>query len=222
MEKLKNLFIQKPSSYVEKPGFFKKGFEYLLRIVAFGLLAYGMYAIIANIIDYFDYFGSMDAWQIIRAIFMIIISMLICVIGYLFMAGMAWKRADDIKNDVNDNLVDIVPLILKAAGEITAIFILIIGVLNFFAGVLAVLPLFPFADVYNLFDTLSQVGLPNSIIGIGVDSFKEYMTQLGVGGIGGLVLSILLAFINLAILYLAAELYKIILTFFRGQPSKLD
>jgi hypothetical protein len=222
MNKWFEFIVQKPASIIDEPKFFKQGIEYLFRILAFSLLAYGVYAIIANLIEYFDLFSKMNAWQIIRAILMIIIGLGVSIAGYVYMAGLLWKRADDIRNEEKTCLLDLIPRVIKTTGEVIAIFMVTIGVVNLFAAILAMIPIFPFSDVYNTISLVSQFGLPDLIPGLGVDGFKEYISQIGVDGLGGMVMCLLLAFLNLALMYLLAAFYKVLLAFFRGIPWKTN
>jgi hypothetical protein len=215
MEKLLGLFTSKPVAIVEGENFFKKAFRFMFLFAAIVFAAYGAYSVISVTIDYFDVVFDMDAFPIIRHLVLFILCLLISVATYLFVVGALYNRAKLIMNDPTTDLVDIMPGIFKTIGIIGAIIPIAIGLITLLSTLLVAMPFFPMDRLVGLISRISFVNLPGAFSGLGVDTFKEYFSQLFQVGFSMMILSIFVAFVNVVGMYLVSAIYKLVVAFLR-------
>lgn len=211
MEKIFGLFSEKPISMIEKEDFFKKGFRYLFLFIAAVLVIMGIISIIGGAINYFDFFSNLTAWQIIRSLLLFAICLIITILSIAFMAGILWKRSKTMLEESN-NIVDLVPRILKTFGEVIAVLPISTGIIALFTAIFAVIPFFPILNMAESFIPINMMQLQS---GLGVSGFVAYFEQLAMFGIAPLCLGIIFSFLNIALMYLLAELFKLIVAFLR-------
>ena len=215
MEKLLGLFTSKPAAIIEQENFFKKTFRLMFLLAAAIITAYGVYSVISVAVDYFDVVFKMDAFPIIRHLILFVLCLIVAVATYLFIVGALYNRAKLILNDPTTNLVDIMPGVFKTIGVISAIIPLAIGLITLFSTVLVAMPFFPMDGLVGIISSLSFVDIPGTFSGLGVDTFKEYFSQLFQVGFFVMILSIFIAFINIVGMYLVSAIYKLVIDFLR-------
>ncbi len=214
MEKLKVVFTSKPIEVIESESFFRKNFRNLFLGLVILFAAYGIYSIISISIDYFKTVFDFEVFAIIRHIILYLICLIISVLTYLFIIGALYQRSKLILQS-NDNLIDIVPGILRTLGVIFAILPFAVGLIGFFASLLAAIPFFPLGSTIAFFFKIPFIQMPEILSGFMVSDFEEYIKQLFNQGFALLIISIIIAFFNLAFMYLVAGLYKLVVDFLR-------
>ncbi|MDD2636891.1 MAG: hypothetical protein PHW82_15470 [Bacteroidales bacterium] len=215
MEKLLGLFTSKPMEIIEKENFFKKTFRLVFLLATAIIAAYGIYSIISVAIDYFDVVFNMDAFPIIRHLILFVLCLIIAVATYLFIVGAMYNRAKLILSGPETNLVDIMPGVFKTIGVIGAIIPLAIGLITLFSTALVAMPFFPMDGLVGIVSSFSFVDIPGTFSGLGVDTFKEYFSQLFQVGFFVMILSIFVSFANLVGMYLLSAIYKLVVDFLR-------
>ncbi|MCA1919226.1 MAG: hypothetical protein LDL38_07495 [Flavobacterium piscis] len=214
MEKLKAIFTSKPIEVIESESFFRKNFRNLFLGLSILFAAYGIYSIIVISIDYFKIIFDFEAFAIIRHIILYFICLIISVLTYLFIIGALYQRSKLVLQS-KDNLIDIVPGILRTLGVIFTVLPFAVGLIGFFSSLLAAIPFFPLGSTISFFFKIPFIQIPEILSGFMVSNFEEYINQLFNQGFALLIISIIIAFFNLAFLYLAAEIYKLVVDFLR-------
>ena len=215
MEKLLGLFTSKPANIVEGENFFKKAFRFIFMMAAIVVAAYGVYSIFAVAIDYFDVVFDMEAFPIIRHIILFLLCLIISFATYLFVVGALYNRANLILNDPTTNIVDIMPGVFKTIGIVGAIIPIAIGLITLLSTLLVAMPFFPMDGLVGLISRISFIDMPAAFSGLGVDTFKEYFSQLFEVGFFVMILSIFVAFANVVGMYLVSAIYKLVVDFLR-------
>jgi hypothetical protein len=214
MEKLKAIFTSKPIEVIESESFFRKNFRNLFLGLSILFAAYGIYSIIAISIDYFKIIFDFEAFAIIRHIILYFICLIISVLTYLFIIGALYQRSKLVLQS-KDNLIDIVPGVLRTLGVIFTVLPFAVGLIGFFSSLLAAIPFFPLGSTISFFFKIPFIQIPEILSGFMVSNFEEYINQLFNQGFALLIISIIIAFFNLAFLYLVAGLYKLVVDFLR-------
>lgn len=216
MKQITSLFTDKPIQIIEKEDFFKKGFRYLFLFGAILTALFAIYSIINGVVDYFDIFSYLTAWQIIRSIVLFFLSLIISVLAFALIVGILYKRAETMLSEKPD-ILDLLPRILKTLGELLAVFPLTIGFIALFTGITAGVPFLPILSMADLFSAFSMFDLSFALSGIGASGISGYFNQLFMIGIIPFISGIIFSFLNIVIFYLFAELFKLVVKFLRRE-----
>lgn len=216
MKQITSLFTDKPIQIIEKEDFFKKGFRYIFLFGAAVVAIFAIYSVISGSVDFFGFFSNLTAWQIIRSIILFFLCLIVSILAFALIVGILWKRAETIISE-KSNIVDLVPRVLKTLGEVLAVFPLTIAFIALFTGITAGVPFIPILSLSSFFSAFSMFELSVAMSGIGVSGFTGYFEQLFVIGLIPFVSGIIFSFLNIAIFYLLAELYKIVVAFLRRE-----
>ena len=211
MKELLNKFVKRPLDFVDSGELFKKGFFLIFKLLALLTVGFGLYTIITQLGPYFGNVTRGDVFFIIRSIIVFILTLITSLACFIGLGLIFWKNGDDFKETPYNGLALIVAKILKITGQLLALVYGIIGT-NIFISVL-------FAGAPFGISITSIKGLipKNPLMAfMGAAYYSETAGQYFNNLLGGLIafaISIVAMFVILAVFYLLAELWEILLSF---------
>lgn len=211
MKELLEKFVKKPLDFIDSGELFKKGFFFIFKLLAILVVGFGLYTLVVGIGPHFNRILQMDGFFIVRSILVFIITLVISLGCFVALGLIFWKNGDDFKDTPYSGLALIVAKVLKIVGQMAAVLYGALGINIFISTLFSGTP-------FGLsFSTIANVLPPNPLTmfmqaNYMAQDIGQYFENL-LGGVIALVVSIVVMFVVLAVFYLLAELYEIILSF---------
>lgn len=220
--------VANPLNAMDRPDYFKKGWKAILTLSSIIVFCYGVYLLIAELFGEYGYISSlsgMGALDITLSIVASLFSFVLSGVVIFVMAGFLWKRANDLREMEDNALMYIVTRLFKLTGEMGAISAVAMGFYGFIAVTFVTEPYWPVAELLGsandaMYYALKPVGLPNvmemgSMVGGApyIDGFGDWCKAFFMNGLLGIVFGFIIAFINLFIFYLLADIIEVVFNF---------
>lgn len=220
--------VANPLNAMDRPDYFKKGWKAILTLSSIIVFCYGVYALIANLFGDYGYIADlkdMDTFPMIRSIIASLFSFVLSGVVIFVMAGFLWKRANDLREMEDNALMYIVTRLFKLVGEMGAIVSVSLGFLGFIAVLFVAQPYWPVAELLDAafqgnYHFMKMFGLPNLFEHVGsfssvpyIDGFGDYCKAFFMNGLLGIVFGFIIAFVNLFVFYLLADIIEVIFNF---------
>jgi hypothetical protein len=223
MKELYEKFVKKPISMVDSGELFKNGLNLILKLAALALVLFGLYVCISGLFGdsgYFNLIKGADGFLTIRCIVTFLITFCISLLTYVAIALVLWYQADDIKENY-DGIILLPSRFFKIFGQIVAVALISLGLINFVAALFAGVP-FARVGIIQQFIPKELGGLMG-LMGLSQQGglamppdLLAYLQNLLFVGILGLVASVIIAFLVIIIFYIIARGYEILVKFFQN------
>ena len=223
LRKLFDQMVSEPQRMLDSGALFQRGFYNIVRLISILVGLYGAYLIVSELFGgngYIDKMTDLPAFPMVRSIFCSLITLLISVATIAWMTGILWNRSRNFKEIENGSVIDILPRFIRLIGETLAVLPLSAALISFIAILLAAYPYAPIEAFYDVSKDFEFVdGMVGKIEnGVRIDEFDDYIDGLS-NGLLGLVLGIIYSFTILVIYYLIAQVWEILVRFFRRQTQ---
>lgn len=227
--------VANPLNAMSKPDYFKKGWKAILTLSSIIVFCYGVWLLFAELFGDYGYIKSlknMEVFPMIRSIVASLLSFALSGVVIFVMAGFLWKRANDLRESEDNALMYIVTRLFKLIGEMAAIWPIALAFYTFISVVFVADPYMPLGmlqegtgELYyramkGIFDfnLLEMAGYESGYYII--NDFGDYCKHFFTTGLLGIIKGFIIAFINLFVFYLLADVIEVVFNFLTRKNQK--